>query len=88
MEFPPDFSIEWDGQIYRPADTCSHTTKLGSVIRLINWETECPRCGSTFMVSTTMTFREPRRRCDTRKGSGTIRSMRRQLKRQIDGVSP
>ena len=89
IEFPDGFSITWDGQNYRPVGTRAHTTQLGSEIHLIDWTTECPRCGSTFTVSTTITFKYPRRRCDACKAPGVpVRSMRRQLKHQIEAMPP
>ena len=68
--FPPDFAIEHDGQVYRPAAVRPHTTQRGEVIRVVEWITNCPRCGVEFTVMTKMVFREPRRRCDACKAPG------------------
>lgn len=65
--FPEDFSIEWRGQRYRPLGTRDHTKTDGTVIPVIDWETECPDCRQQFTIFTTLVFRDPRRRCDACK---------------------
>lgn len=87
--FPPDFTITYDGQTYRPLGFRPFTTKDGNDITLIEWETNCPRCEAPFIATTTMNFRWPNRRCNACKRPGiTMRSVRRKLRRQIAGAEP
>ena len=69
-EFPPDFIIEFDQQIYRPLCVRPHVKQDGSEIRVIEWLTNCPLCGGEFTAVTTMKFAQPRRRCDACKAPG------------------
>lgn len=82
---PEDFAIDYDGQIYRPVAIEPHVTKDGREIRLISWATNCPHCDEPFLVTTVDSPfpRWPRRFCDTHKGNGTVRGMRKRLKRDL-----
>jgi hypothetical protein len=82
--FPPDFAIEYDGQIYRPIGVLPHITRDGRQIRMIEWVTNCPRCGVEFTIATTTLARNWRRRCDACKAPGRkVKADRKQFRRQI-----
>jgi len=88
-DFPPDFAIEHDQQIYRPIGVLTFTTRDGQESRVIEWITNCPSCGTEFTVTTGTLFREPRRRCDGCKAPGRpVRSDRKRFHRQIRGEAP
>ena len=65
INFPEGFSIVWGGQTYCPVGTRQHGEST-----LLDWQTTCPECGRTFVVSTTLSFHSPRRRCDDCKRPG------------------
>jgi len=88
-EFPDDFLIEWDGQTYEPIVTSGHETAAGKTIPVILWGTNCPSCGQRFTVTTTLTFRAPRRRCDDCKAPGRkVRTDRKLFRAQVRGDAP
>ena len=87
-DFPPDFAVEHDQQVYRPICVRPHVTKDGREIRLIEWATNCPRCGIEFTVSTTMLVRSWRRRCDGCKSTRHVKSDRKLFRAQIRGDEP
>jgi hypothetical protein len=64
------FKISWSGQEYRFSAKSTHRKPDGSVIPVLLWHTDCPDCHSQFEIMTTMTFRDPRRRCDACKSPG------------------
>ena len=82
---PPDFEIDYDGQIYRPVEIEPFTHQDGRETCLISWATNCPRCDEPFIATSLgSTFpRYMRRFCDTHKGSGTVRGMRKRLARAV-----
>lgn len=86
--FPPDFVIEHDQQIYRPLCVRPHTTRDGREIRVIEWLTNCPRCGIEFTVTTGMKFAGPRRRCDGCKSPRRVKTDRKHFLAQIRGDEP
>ncbi len=69
-EFPPNFSIDHDEQIYRPVGIRDHVTANGRNTKVIEWLTKCPQCSKEFTVITGMRFAGPRRRCDDCKAPG------------------
>ena len=86
-EFPDGFAVVYDGQEYRPVRTIPYTTKAGMQTTIVYWETECPRCGITFEISTRLKAGVSRsnRRCDDCKAPGV--PVRRHLTRQVKSVS-
>jgi hypothetical protein len=88
-DFPPDFAVEYDQQLYRPMCIRPHINRDGNEIRVIEWLTNCPTCGVEFTVTTGVMFREPRRRCDGCKAPGRrVRSDRKLFRAQIRGDMP
>jgi hypothetical protein len=88
-DFPPDFAIEHDQQTYRPVCVMPHTTQKGEQTRIVEWLTNCPTCGVEFTVTTTMVFKEPRRRCDGCKNPHRrVKADRRLFRAQIRGDKP
>ena len=88
-DFPPDFSVVHDQQVYRPICIRPHVTRDGRETRIIEWLTNCPRCGAEFTVSTRMQFIGPRRRCDACKGPGPhVKTDRKLFRAQIRGAAP
>lgn len=69
-DFPWGFAIEHDGQRYWPLRVREHVNRKGEETSIIEWGTTCPTCGEEFSIITSMTFREPRRRCDACKAPG------------------
>ena len=68
--FPDGFCVEFDRQTYRPVGLRDHVTRGGEVVALVEWATECPSCGASFVVATNLTFRmpPPRRRRSCQRG--------------------
>jgi len=88
-DFPPDFSIEYDQQVYRPVCVLPYVNRRGENTRLVEWLTNCPACGSEFTITTTMKFHEPRRRCDACKAPGRrVKADRKHFLAQIRGDEP
>lgn len=88
-DFPPDFAIEWDEQIYRPLCIRPHINRKGEPTRIVEWLTNCPACGVEFTATTTMKFRDPRRRCDACKAPNRrVRFDRKLFRAQIRGDVP
>jgi hypothetical protein len=76
--FPEGFEIIHDGQAYRPLGIRDHERDDGTSIKVIDWQTECPSCGVTFVVWTRMAFSTPNRRCTACKKPGlTVRQERK-----------
>jgi hypothetical protein len=87
--FPTWFSVEFDGQVYAPVSVKDYLRADGQPSNIVEWKTECPRCGETFTFEQGRKFRSPRRFCDNCKAPGrTVKDMRRQLRAQINGSSP
>ena len=88
-DFPPDFSIEHDQQVYRPICVRPHVTRDGRETRVIEWITNCPTCGAEFTACTSMQFAGPRRRCDACKAPNRrVKADRKLLRAQIRGDIP
>ena len=88
-DFPPDFAIEYDQQIYRPICVRPHVNKEGRETRVVEWLTNCPRCGDEFTITTTMLAGQWRRRCDACKAPGRrVKSDRKLFHSQIRGDEP
>ena len=68
--FPEGFAIELRGQVYRLVGTVPYVKRNGREITLIEWQTECPDCGTLFTMFTTATVKWARRRCDDCKAPG------------------
>lgn len=70
--FPDGFSIEHDGQTYRPLRLRHHVNRFDAPVTLIDWLTACPSCGSEFEITTTLQWSTGRlrRRCDACKAPG------------------
>ena len=83
--FPDGFVWIYDQQEYRPLRVRAHVAKDGQEVKVVDWETECPRCGVTFVVWTPLAFGGPRRRCDNCKSKTQphVKTMRRQLRKLI-----
>jgi ribosomal protein S27AE len=80
-DFPFGFHITHDGQQYRPLGTRDYVRVDGQETMLIDWQTECPRCGVTFVITTPLNFGSPRRRCEECKAPGRrVKSDRRKLR--------
>jgi hypothetical protein len=66
--FPEGFTIRLGTQDYRPV---SIATDLRVASRkYIQWQTECPDCGKSITVSTSLVFDKPSRRCSDCKAPG------------------
>lgn len=84
--FPEGFGVRYDGQDYYPVALRLFRRTDGSCVDFIDWKTDCPRCFSTFVISTPMVFSNPRRRCDVCKAPGiSVKSVRSKMRKQIAG---
>lgn len=71
-------TVVHDGQDYRLQGVHDHIKPDGTTLALLEWATQCPDCGAAFVVSTTLIFKGPRRRCDNCKAPGRrVRRKRR-----------
>jgi hypothetical protein len=62
--------VVFDSQEFRCIGYVPHRKADGTETTLLGWDTECPSCGVTFGLKTTVVFRRPRRRCDACKAPG------------------
>ena len=90
-DFPPDFAVEHDQQLYRPIAVMPYVNRNGEVTRVIEWLTNCPSCGVEFTITTGMKWRDkwPRRRCNACKAPGRyVKTDRKHFLAQIRGEEP
>ena len=88
-DFPPDFAVEHDQQVYRPVCVIPRIDRNGEQTRFIEWITNCPACGQELVATTGMRFREPRRRCDACKAPGRhVKTDRKHFRVQLRGDEP
>jgi len=89
-DFPADFIVLYDKQVYRPICVMPLVKGNGEQTRIIEWLTNCPTCGVEFTITTGMTWRDgPRRRCDACKAPNhRVRTERKHFLAKIRGDEP
>jgi hypothetical protein len=89
-DFPADFAIIYDEQIYRPSCVMPGHNRHGEPTRIVEWLTNCPTCGVEFTITTGMIWRDaPRRRCDACKAPGRrVKTDRKHFLAKIRGDEP
>jgi hypothetical protein len=56
-------TVRLDEQVYELRETKPHVRKDGAPTRLLVWESTCPGCGSSFVVTTGLSTKSLNRRC-------------------------
>lgn len=69
--FPADFCIRYHGQTYRPVATRDYINRQNKRVTLVDWQSTCPTCGNTFILTTGPCWDTPnRRRCPNCRAPG------------------
>jgi transposase-like protein len=87
-DFPADFAVIYDEQVYRPVCVIPHTNQKGEQTRIVEWLTNCPTCGVEFTVKTGMMVGKWRRRCDACKSPRHVKTDRKHFLAKIRGDEP
>ena len=75
--------VRLDDQAYELRGTKPHTRQDGSASMLLDWETQCPKCGAPFELTTGLKAQHLRRLCGACKDGAKLVKGRRGRKVKV-----